>query len=248
MFYRPNVVGAGQGVYRLMQFSSAIANDNGERLTFEHWAQVVNEYFSPQANWKLTLWKDNERREAKLFEIVPDVIAMLLLVSSQSGVRSMNFVLDGARERSYTLGTSVIDCPNAQWVWRFYDGHVITLRGAFTCQISAYNIPSDGLPYTLKIDSMTFDALSYERMITLDAIRGTRGVENIQKTPATTTQGSPDNASSTSINTVKSEESNDRPMSETDSRSIVIEHAVLPPDPINAFGIPQASMRCLEVS
>lgn len=80
----------------------------------------------------------------------------------------------------------------------------------------------------------------------LDAIRGTRVPESVHKTPATTTQGSPDNASSSSMNTasVKSEDA-DR-LGETER--LVIDHAVLPTEPINSFGIPQASMRCLEVS
>lgn len=175
---------------------------------------------------------------------------MLLLVSCQSGVRSMNFVLDGARERTIIPGTSIIECPDAQWIWRFYDGHIVVLRGAFSCQISAFynsHATSDQPPYTLKFDSMNFDSTSHDKLINLDAIQGTRGVENVQKTPSTTTQGSPDNASSSgaSANTLRSDDS-DR-LFDPDPR-VVIDHALLPPEPINSFGIPQASMRCLEVS
>ncbi|KAF8576213.1 hypothetical protein K439DRAFT_1367842, partial [Ramaria rubella] len=246
----PNVLGSGQGLTRLLRFSAAMANEKCDRLKYEHWNKVVTEYFTPAALWKLTLWKDNERREAKPFEIGPNVIAMLILVSCQSGVRSMNFVLDGARESTLTFGTSVIECPDAQWIWRFYDGHVIILRGVFTCQISAYHnrtATGDQPVYTLKFDSMNFDSNAHDRLINLEAITGTRGLENVQKTPATTTQGSPDNASSSgaSANTVKSEENADR-QPEPDPR-IVIDHALLPQEPINAFGIPQAAMRCLEV-
>lgn len=163
----------------------------------------------------------------------------------------MNFVLDGARERLITPGTSVIECPDAQWIWRFYDGHVVILRGAFSCQISAfYNSRAtvDQPPYTLKFETMSFDSNSHDRLITLESIQGTRGVENVQKTPSTTTQGSPDNASSSgaSANNVKTEDAADR-LLEADPR-VMIDHALLPPEPINAFGIPQASMRCLEVS
>lgn len=173
---------------------------------------------------------------------------MLLLVSSQSGVRSMNLILDGVQERALTPGTSVVDCPSAQWIWRFVDGHVISLRGTFSCQVSAYRNAEDppDRPYTLKFDTMTFDSNSHEKLLALDSIRGARGLESIQRTPATTTQGSPDNASSSSNNTIKTEEGSERQM-DSDPR-VVIEHAVLPPDPVNAFGIPQASMRCLEVS
>lgn len=183
-------------------------------------------------------------------EIGPNVIAMLLLVSSQSGVRSMNLVLDGARERSIAPGTSIIDCPEAQWIWRFYDGHVVILRGAFSCQISAFHnsqATSDQLPYTLKFESMSFDSNSHDRLITLESIKGTRGVENLQKTPSTTTQGSPEgtlSSSGGSASTGKVEDAVDRLF---DDPRVMIDHALLPPEPINSFGIPQASMRCLEV-
>jgi hypothetical protein len=34
---------------------------------FEHWEEVMQDFFTPTTLWKLTLWKDNERREAKPF-------------------------------------------------------------------------------------------------------------------------------------------------------------------------------------
>jgi hypothetical protein len=174
-------------------------------------------------------------------------LAMLLLVSSQSGVRSMNLVLNSARERMLHPGTSFVECPSAQWIWRFYDGHVVTLQGTFSCQISAYHDPEapPDHPYTLKFDHLAFESNTHEKCIALNAIRGTRSLENIQRTPATTTQGSPDNASSSSNNTIKTEEGVDR--APDPEPRLVIEHAVLPSEPVNSFGIPQASMRCLEV-
>lgn len=180
-------------------------------------------------------------------EITTNVLAVFLLVACQSGVRSMNLILDGARERPLCFGTSAIECPDAQWVWRYYDGHVVVLRGAFSCQITAFfnNKPEgDQPPYTLKFDSMNFDATTRERMILLDAIQGTRSVENVQKTPSTTTQGSPDNASPPSVNTTKDDVER---LSDAEPR-VLIDHALLPADPIGLFGIPQAAMRCLEVS
>jgi LIM-domain binding protein len=159
----------------------------------------------------------------------------------------MNFVLDGARERTLGFGTSVIDCPDAQWVWRYYDGHVVILRGTFSCQITAFHnsrAEGDQPAYNLKFENMLFDTNSREKMILLDSIQGTRGVENIQKTPSTTTQGSPDNASPSSANTMK--EDVDR-LPDPDPR-VLIDHALLPAEPVGIFGIPQAAVRCLEVS
>lgn len=38
-----------------------------QRLCLEHWKDVVNEYFTERAKVKITLWKDNQRNEAKPF-------------------------------------------------------------------------------------------------------------------------------------------------------------------------------------
>ncbi|KIJ56913.1 hypothetical protein M422DRAFT_150091, partial [Sphaerobolus stellatus SS14] len=243
-----NSLGYGAGLLRFMEFNSALSDEKSNRLTLDYWSKVTSDFFSPTSVCKLTLWKDNERREAKPFEITANVLAMLLHVSCQSGVRSMNFMLEGLVERYLGSGTAIIECPQAQWLWRFHDGHVVSLRGNFSCQVSAYCNPS-GAPdqqYFLKFDTMTFDSNSHEKMILLDSIRGTRLPENVQKTPATTTQGSPEGSSSSKASAiVKSEEAPERQL---DTERIVIDHAILPSEPINAFGIPQASMRCLEVS
>jgi len=74
----------GQGIIRLLQFSGALSSDNrnvsgsarvvlGARLTNNQklglmfWENLVKDYFTPKAILKYTLWKDNQRNEAKPF-------------------------------------------------------------------------------------------------------------------------------------------------------------------------------------
>jgi hypothetical protein len=38
-----------------------------QRLSLTYWEGLVREYFAPQAIMKFTLWKDNQRNEAKPF-------------------------------------------------------------------------------------------------------------------------------------------------------------------------------------
>lgn len=324
-------------------------------------------------------------------EICPEIIAMFFAVSSQAGVKSMNFVLDNVQERAIHWGVSIVECSQARWIWRFTDGHTVVLKGTFSAQVAAYHNPAstaggggsnamsgppganatnnatNGMngptpgtpgsvgtphsphippppnpgqqsasqqpnqplvqpPYILKFDSMVFDSFLHDRLLNLESIVGLRipylssslaltagnaglsdspRTQGQKTTPATTTQGSPDIApASTSSSSsgsgpaghnnpgsfngsginVKMEEfqghgllqggqgssslsqggQGSQPYSQgqmTQSPVInigggngaveerfVIEQAVLPAEPINAFGIPQASMRCLEVS
>jgi hypothetical protein len=74
----------GQGIIRLLQFSGALSGDNrnvsdstrgsGKRISrimqklgLVFWENLVKDYFTPKAILKYTLWKDNQRNEAKPF-------------------------------------------------------------------------------------------------------------------------------------------------------------------------------------
>lgn len=52
---------------RLLQFSGVLASENKQRLSLNHWDLLVKEYFAHNAVMKFTLWKDNQRNEAKPF-------------------------------------------------------------------------------------------------------------------------------------------------------------------------------------
>lgn len=74
----------GQGIIRLLQFSGALSSDNRnvsssplsrearltnnyKKLGLTFWENLVKDYFTPKAILKYTLWKDNQRNEAKPF-------------------------------------------------------------------------------------------------------------------------------------------------------------------------------------
>ncbi len=60
-------VGKGQGLMRLLQFSGILSNENRQKHDLSFWNDVIKEYFTPRALMKLTLWKDNQKNEAKPF-------------------------------------------------------------------------------------------------------------------------------------------------------------------------------------
>lgn len=84
-------LGVGQGLTRLLQFSGILAAENkavnvsvlfnyldcpeyliilfSQRLSLAYWDALVKEYFAPHAVMKFTLWKDNQRNEAKPFGV-----------------------------------------------------------------------------------------------------------------------------------------------------------------------------------
>ncbi|KAG6819458.1 hypothetical protein H0H93_011628 [Arthromyces matolae] len=139
----PPPVGQGQGLIRLLQFSASLAAENNlEKLQLSWWSDLIKEYFTPKAIMKLTLWKDNQRNEAKPFDIGVPILPRFFLVTTQSGVKSMTLSIDGARERIYSAGHSTVECINAIWTYKYSNGYTVTLKGPLTVHVV---VPLDAL-------------------------------------------------------------------------------------------------------
>ncbi|EIN10171.1 hypothetical protein PUNSTDRAFT_63736, partial [Punctularia strigosozonata HHB-11173 SS5] len=129
-------IGLGQGLMKLLNFSNILASENrAPKLQLAHWNTVVKDFFTPEAAFKLTLWKDNQRNEAKPFEIGLPILPRFFLVTHQSGVKCMNLCLDGARERLLAQGHAVIECVTAIWTYHYNNGYTVTLRGPLTAHV-----------------------------------------------------------------------------------------------------------------
>lgn len=241
----PLALGNGQGLIRLLQFSGNLSSENPKKLQLSWWNDLVKEYFTPKAVMKLTLWKDNEKAEAKPFEIGVPILPRFFLVTTQSGVKSMTLSLDGARERIYSQGHAVVECVTAVWTYKYSNGYTVTLRGPLTAHVviastqsSSSQLTAAQASYQLKFDHFQFDANHHDKSIALDSIVGQRQFEapKIRHVVSPTPGGS-------SMQQQQREE--DKKWEEP---RVVIEHGFLPGEPVNAFGIPQATMRCLELA
>ncbi|KAI9511281.1 LIM-domain binding protein [Russula earlei] len=256
-------VGLGQALTRILQFSGVLAAEDQkpQKLQLSHWENLVEEYFTPSATLKLTLWKDNQKVEAKVFEVGTPVLPRFFLVTSQSGVKAMTLSLDGARERVVGPNQAIVQCVSAMWTYRYRNGYTVTLRGPFTAYVavtpnatqngaSAQSVPP---PYTLKIDHIQFDSNLYEKHVAVDVIGGNRldanktpQVRNAP-TPSPTPNGAgvpPPPPSQQQQLPIQAGQRDDERWEEP---RITYDRAFIPAEPVNAFGIPQATMRCLEV-
>ena len=158
----------------------------------------------------------------------------------------MTLTLDGARERMFASGHSVVECVTAVWTYKYTNGYTVTLRGPMTVHVVITTthppgasppipgaIPQPG-SYTLKFEDFQFDANHHEKYISSDAILGPRLSPPVDAKPPV--------HSPTPADAAAAEEKM------WDEPRLQIENASIPGEPVNAFGIPQATMRCLEVS
>lgn len=167
-------------------------------------------------------------------------------MTAQSGVKSQTITIDGARERLINPSRAIVECANAAWTFRYTNGYSITLRGPFTAEIivqpgvnppqpRAPGMPPIALNYDLMFERLQFDAFFHDKFIACDSIIGERIPDSPRIMPSPT--GNPNGA----------DEAGRYDTSRYEEPRYLIDHAVIPAEPINAFGIPQATMRCLEV-
>jgi len=152
----------------------------------------------------------------------------------------MTLSLDGARERLYSTGHAIVECVTAVWTYRYNNGYTVTLRGPLTAHVVMAPLPGpvtspQQLPYTLKFENLQFDANYHDKYIALDSVLGPRtiGSPGVRNAATPTPSGS-----------MEQRREEDKKWEEP---RVTIERASIPGEPVNAFGIPQATMRCLEV-
>lgn len=177
----------------------------------------------------------------------------------------MTLSLDGARERVVGSNQAIVQCVSAMWTYRYHNGYIVTLRGPFTAYVSVIpNATQNGAPaqsvppsgFTLKIDHIQFDSNVYEKHVAVDVIGGNRLDSN--KTPQVRNGPTPSptmNGAAGPPPPLPPPHPPQPPPSQAGQRDeggwedhrITYERAYIPTEPVNAFGIPQATMRCLEV-
>lgn len=154
----------------------------------------------------------------------------------------MTLSLDGARERLLAQHHAILECVNAVWTYKYTNGYTVMLRGPLTVHVFIVPLTSSPQPaqssYTLRFDHLQFDAHSHEKFISLEGIAGPRTTET-PKTPRVRNAPTP-SPNGASVGQREEDRQWDEPR-------ILIDHASIPGEPVNAFGIPQATMRCLEV-
>ena len=175
----------------------------------------------------------------------------------------MTLSLDGARERVVGPNQAVVQCVSAMWTYRYRNGYTVTLRGPFAAHVvvtpnatqngaSAQSVPPTS--FILKIDHISFDSNQYEKHVLVDVIDGNRLDANKTQvrgapTPSPTINGA---AVLPTSQPPQPPQPSPRQLSQRDDERweeprITYERATIPAEPVNAFGIPQATMRCLEV-
>lgn len=161
-------------------------------------------------------------------------------MTAQSGVQCMSINLDGARERIGSPTHGIVECVQAVWTYKYDDGWTIKLKGPMTAHVivipNTSTVPGGQATgsYTLKFDQIQFDAKNYERLLAIETF-----IPKIPLSPPEQNTPLPEDEA----------HNNEEPrrVQVGEKEYWQLNSVTVPVSPINAFGIPQATMRCLEV-
>ncbi|KAI6023185.1 hypothetical protein PISMIDRAFT_335889 [Pisolithus microcarpus 441] len=242
--------GFGQGHTRLLQLSNQLSSEDQEIVHQKHrllfWDNLVKDYFTSSAVMKITLWKDNQRVEAKPLEIISTILPRFFQVTTQAGVKSMTFSFEDTCERLVDQALTVVECGTALWTYNYTNGYIVTLRGPLVVHMLLCPIPGSSstppqrLQHSLKIGHFQFDANTHEKFIFLNAITGSRIIAP-PMTPKARNDHMPSPNSAPDSHRTKGDE-------KWEEHRVLINNASMPGAPVNLFGIPQMTMRSLEIA
>ncbi|EKM59536.1 uncharacterized protein PHACADRAFT_250104 [Phanerochaete carnosa HHB-10118-sp] len=226
----------GLGIAFMERFNGNLTTRLHDMHSPFFWKDLIHAYFSSTAIFKFTLWKDGQKKEAKPFEIGVPILPRFFLVTVQSGVTAINFSLSGATELRVADNPMVckVEIPRAAWTFTYANGYTVTLKGPLTAHMRIHPGAFDYTRrqqlvqpgYALQFEHFQFDGEIIEKSLSL----------NILAPPRT--------SESPSSGTGQLENEDER----RDEPRNYIEHMFIPVEPVNAFGIPQATMRCLELA
>ena len=130
----------------------------------------------------------------------------------------MSISLDGAREKALGSGHLVVECATAVWTYWYSNGYTVQLCGPLTAHLVLSPSSANVTYGSQQSFSMKFDHLQFDANVHHKLIQVSAIV-------------------------------GPRVGSQPDRTQDQIHHegSSIPDEPFNAFGIPQATMRCLEV-
>lgn len=136
----------------------------------------------------------------------------------------MSLTLDGARERLLHPGQTIVECGSTIWIFRYSNGHVVMLRGSMTARHIACSTPSQSMTGNHAKDDfvLRFDEFDFYAH-SHDRYIALEAISGLWMG-----------------------DNEDSKTGEKPGQTIV--NASIPGEPVNVFGVPQATMRFLEVS
>jgi hypothetical protein len=110
-------------VLRLHQFADHLASFNPANQTndINHWRKFVADFYSPVGVMRQGLWH-NGMNEQKQFEITTNLLARYYYTLFESGIKSVQMVVEQPREKPIANQGLIVDCGRTSFIYWFDNG------------------------------------------------------------------------------------------------------------------------------
>ncbi|KAF3933383.1 hypothetical protein ABW19_dt0205882 [Dactylella cylindrospora] len=140
-------------VSKLLQFCEHLSTLEVNKRDINYWRQFVRDFYSPTGVMRHNLWQSNTK-ETKRFEITTPVLARYYFSLYEYGIKSIQLVMDNAREREIN-GISLVESSRASFIYWFENGTQVVAQGVLRATL---NIAS-------QIDILEFDTTEHTEYI-----------------------------------------------------------------------------------
>jgi hypothetical protein len=118
MMQRMNRPG-GQSILYLHAYAENLSNfqSRNETADLMYWNSFVERFYSPGGVLRQGVW--NPQTGSKQFEITTPALARYYLTQFSSGIRQIQMVVEGARERDLPNGGHIVESPRTSFIYWF---------------------------------------------------------------------------------------------------------------------------------
>lgn len=109
----------GQSILTLHGYAENLSNfqSRGEAADLHYWHMFVERFYAPGGVLRQGVW--NPQVGSKQFEISTPALARYYLTQYTSGIRHIQMVVEGARERDTPNGGHIVEAPRASFIYWF---------------------------------------------------------------------------------------------------------------------------------
>jgi len=199
-----------------------------QKDTDEYWRGIVSKHFTNEAIMTISLPKEGPPEPNRLGHTA---IAQTFKAIWASGVASMSFSIDGAREHAHRIPggllTFVLYCTQARWRMHYFSGYMVELHGTLkvVCVLS-----HGGHAWRVQIQQFDLECAKDEMWLAKSAIVAGRFSTLMQRRSALPLG---------SMSGVGPDAENNRLVRQGDM--------VVPTTPPNRYGLPEHVLRTMEV-
>ncbi|KAL4879154.1 LIM-domain binding protein-domain-containing protein [Aspergillus karnatakaensis] len=128
----------GQAILTLGHFAEQLSTfqSRGEATDLAYWSAFVDRFYSPSGVLRQGVY--NPQAGSKQFEIATPALARYYLTQFTSGIRQIQMLIEGAREKDLPNGGHIVECPKASFIYWFTNDAQLfstgTLRAHFDFQ------------------------------------------------------------------------------------------------------------------